>query len=645
MGWKDHPDIDPREMERIRDEALDFAGIGFYRYIFDGTIVFMDIGAVRLLDLEKKFPDPADVTGHNVEELLIYEGPKGLLRSQIRKHGRIRDFPYPFKTLTGKRRCALHDSFLTHDPVSGEELIQVIVKDITPLKNTEDQLESEREKLTVTLRSIGDGVISTDTEGTIVLINKEAELLTGWTEKEAVGKPLANVFRVINERTREPIPSPVDEVLKEGHVVGLANHTVLIAKDGREIAITDSGAPIFDRESRIIGVVLVFRNAESERQADEARERAEKLESLGILAGGIAHDFNNYLTAILGNISLSKNQLTQEKRTDDVVDMLDDAEKSSVMARGLTEQLLTFARGGTPMKRALELPDLLARCVEFALSGSSVKPELGIAPDLWPVEADIGQLSQVIDNLTINAKQAMPEGGTFRVLADNVILEDGAVAPLHGGRYVRIRFSDQGIGIHPNHLGKIFDPYFTTKQQGSGLGLATAYSIIDKHGGVVTVESNLGEGTSFCIYLPAGDGEGVPATAVETERAARGARILLMDDKDFVLRAGTRVLRSLGYAVECAKDGGQAVEIYKKALEAGAAFDAVILDLTVPGGMGGVETLRELHGLDPEVRAIASSGYSTDAVMSDYDSYGFSAVIIKPYTIESAARAIADVLQ
>jgi len=637
--------ISPEEMSRIREEALDFAGIGLYRYRFDGTVVFMDRGALKLLDLEEAFPDPADAAGRQIGDLIVYEGPKGFLRSEIRRLGHVRDLRYPFSTLTGLKRWALHDSYLTTDPDTGEEMIQVIIRDITALRAVEEALEAERERLAVTLRSIGDGVISTDTESRIVLLNREAERLTGWTQEEAVGRRLSEIFRIVNERTRETVPNPVDRVITDGRVVGLANHTILISRDGVERAIADSGAPIFDSRSRIIGVVLVFRDAESERQAEEARLRIDRLESLGILAGGIAHDFNNFLTAILGNLSMARIALERDGIGGRIPEMLREAEDSTVRATSLTDQLLTFAKGGIPVKSVLQLPELIRNCAEFALSGSPVSLELDIAPDLRPVEADPGQLGRVLDNLVINAKQAMPDGGVLLVSADNVAIEAGASDGLRPGDFVRIRVTDEGTGIHPRFLGRVFDPYFTTKQKGSGLGLSTVYSIVTRHDGTVLVDSTPGRGTTFTVLLPAADRPAHGAAAATPTGRLRPSRILVMDDQESVLRTASRMLGTMGHDVTCAEDGEAAVSACRRALDAGTPFDLVILDLTVPGGMGGVETLDALRRFWPGVRAVASSGYSTDAVLADPASYGFAGILRKPYTVEDLARCLRRALE
>ena len=519
--------------------------------------------------------------------------------------------------------------------------VVLVFRDITERRQAEKALAAEKECLAVTLRSIGDGVITTDMEGKIVLINKIGEDLTGWTHEEAIGKPLAEVLHIINEHTRKRCKNPFEKVIKSNGIVGLANDTVLIARDGTERIMADSGAPICDNDGNIIGVVLVFRDITEKRRLEQELIKADKLESVGILAGGIAHDFNNILTGILGNIALAK---TYVKPGDKIFERLRDAESASLRARHLTQQLLTFSSGGAPIKKTAFISELLKDAAVFALSGSNVKCEFSIPDDLWLVEVDEGQITQVISNLIINASQAMPGGGIIKVRAENIVVDAEQGLSLKEGRYTKISIEDQGIGIPKEHLQKIFDPYFTSKQEGSGLGLATAYSIVRRHDGCIQVKSELGVGSTFHIYLPASSrevltekesGEGIPA--------GKG-KILLMDDEELVREVVGEMLEVLGYETEFAKDGAEAIELYKKAKESAHPFDAIIVDLTVPCGMGGKETVEKLIEIDPEVKAIISSGYSTDPVMADFRKYGFGAVVAKPYKIKELGEALHKVI-
>ena len=514
-------------------------------------------------------------------------------------------------------------------------------RDLSARKQAEETLAVEKERLAVTLRSIGDGVITTDIKGKILLINKEAEKLTGWTQEDAIGRPLIEVFHIINEKTRDSCENPVEKVIKTEERAGLDSQTVLIARDGIERIIADSGAPIFDRKSKIIGVVLVFRDVSEKRKMEEERLKIHKLESIGLLAGGIAHDFNNILTAFMGNISLSKLYVKPEGK---IFERLEEMEKATLRAMDLTGQLLTFSKGGAPVKKTLSISELIKDCAIFALRGSNVQCEFSFSDDLWPSEIDEGQISQVINNMIINADQAMPEGGEIQVCAENMVVDAKLSLPLRPGRYIKISIQDQGSGIPKERLPRIFDPYFTTKQKGSGLGLATAYSIIDKHDGYIVAESELGVGSTFYIYLPASEKKVPEVKETRTKAFVGKGRILVMDDEALIRDIAGKLLSRIGYDVEFAKDGAEAVKRYQKAMESGKSFDAVIMDLTIPGGMGGKEAVQRVLKIDPNVNAIVSSGYSNDPVMSDFRKYGFKGVVTKPYTIEELGKTLLEIL-
>jgi len=367
-------------------------------------------------------------------------------------------------------------------------------------------------------------------------------------------------------------------------------------------------------------------------------QKLERLESLGILAGGIAHDFNNILTAVVGNLSLAKRHIDPENKA---FQLLTQMEKSLSRAQCLTQQLLTFAKGGAPIKKLASISELMKDTITFALRGSNVKSEFLMSDTLWPVEIDAGQISQVLHNLAINAKQAMPHGGTIKIYAENVTIEAKDALPLQEGRYLKISLQDEGIGISKENLSHIFDPYFTTRKEGTGLGLAVVFSIIKKHGGYITAESQEGNGSAFHIYLPASEKEFSEAKGIEKEKLHFSeGRILVMDDQEIVREITGEILIFLGYQAEFSTNGEEAIELYKKARESGKPFDAVILDLTIPGGIGGREVIQELREIDPDVKAIVSSGYSNDPIMSDYRQYGFSEVITKPYSIEEFSKAL-----
>ncbi len=389
----------------------------------------------------------------------------------------------------------------------------------------------------------------------------------------------------------------------------------------------------------------IFASALERKRWDTELIRTSKLESLGILAGGIAHDFNNVLMGILGSVSLSQLKIEEEHP---VQDKLRDIERAVGRAKDLTHQLLTFSKGGAPVKRTVSLVDIIRETAGFSLTGSSVYCELRTPNTLWPVKVDEGQISQVINNLMLNACQAMPDGGAISVRCENLtVLRSGydAFPLVNPGKYVKITLSDQGCGIPPEHLAKIFDPFFTTKERGTGLGLATTYSIIKKHFGHIRVESTPGVGTTFTILLPASRRMPISETRQPRTPIPGEGRILLMDDEPMVRKAAASMLTHLGYEVDLAENGIEAVEAYEVARSSGRPFAAVIMDLTVPGGIGGAMAIRQLRRIDPQVRAIVSSGYAEGPVVAEFRKYGFRGVMTKPYEIQRLSAVLNAVLK
>ena len=514
--------------------------------------------------------------------------------------------------------------------------------EIDERRAAQNDLAAEKERLSVTLRCIGDGVITTDTKGNVVLMNRVAEQLTGWQQAEAGGKSLEDIFHIINKETGDRSPNLVDRVLSSGKIIGLENDTVLIARNGSERSIADSGAPIRDKASQVIGVVIVFRDVTAKIKMEEELLKVRKLESVGVLAGGIAHDFNNILAAILGNISLAAVLVKPEEK---VHGLLLEAEGATMRAKNLTQQLLTFSKGGEPIKKVASIADVIKDSASFILHGSKVRCAYTIPADLWPVEIDTGQMSQVVQNIIINASHAMPGGGVIEITCENFVNREMAVPSLPPGDYVKIAIRDHGIGIPPNLIGKIFDPYFSTKHEGSGLGLAITHSIISKHAGHITVESEQGVGSTFTLYLPASQQRQITQLKEEESMILQGkGTILIMDDEEMVRNIAKEILTLFGYDVLLANDGAQALEIYQQKMQAGNSVDAVIMDLTVPGGIGGKEAVQKLLAIDPQAKVIVSSGYSNDPVMAKYREYGFAGVINKPFRTKDLAEAIAKAL-
>jgi PAS domain S-box-containing protein len=507
--------------------------------------------------------------------------------------------------------------------------LHLISQDITETKKSELLLEEEKERLSVTLRSIGDGVIATDTQGCVLIMNKVAEELTGWTQQDAVGKPLSQIFIIVNEITREPSENPVDKVLSSGMVIELANHTLLISKDSTERVITDSGAPIRDKNGAIIGVVLVFRDTTEKVKLMENAHKTQRLESLGILAGGIAHDFNNLLGGIFGYLDLAR-ALTKERTTHDY---LENAMKTMNRAKALTQQLLTFAKGGTPIRKVESLTPFIQESVTFALSGSKLLSIFQINPDLWNCSFDRNQIAQVLDNIIINAQQAMPVGGTITIKACNETITNSVHPSLQPGKYVRISIKDEGIGIPKEIISRIFDPFFTTKQKGSGLGLATCYSIISQHNGTIDVESDPGKGSTFHIFLPASNEPTLKSPITHIKKYSGTGRILLMDDELIIRDTTSAILKLFGYSCHSVTNGAEAILEFTNGLKNNDAYKAVILDLTVPGGMGGLEAGMEIRKIDSQIPIFVASGYADDAVIAEPEKFGFTGSISKPFKV------------
>ena len=449
-------------------------------------------------------------------------------------------------------------------------------------------------------------------------------------------------------RRRQPIVLNEFYARPEGAGVQPSRHRLLIipiVRNGRPVAVAcvaDRETDFQDHDANEFAVLMdaVWKLVELRKEQEERSRletRIQKLESVGLLAGGIAHDFNNLLTAVLANVTLAK---MQGREGEAIEARLDEIESASVRAQGLTKQLLTFAKGGKPVKKLVCLEPLIRDSAALALSGSNVQCRLRFADDLCSAEIDAGQISQVINNLVINAVQAMPAGGTVTVEAENTHVTADSPIPVESGRYVRVSVVDKGIGILPEHFDRIFDPYFTTKQKGSGLGLTISHSVVAGHRGHIAVDSRIGAGTSFHVYLPAScESVAQPAGMKQLHVVGRGS-VLIMDDEDMVRDICAEILKRFGYEVETVPDGREAVERYEQRFKEGKRFDAVILDLTVPAGMGGREAVQDILRIDPAAKVLVSSGYSNDPVMAEYASYGFCGLVPKPYSMQSLSEAV-----
>lgn len=579
----------------------------------------------------------SEITGYSQKELigmdgllLIAEKSRELVISKI-----MTGYEKPYEAI-GRRKNG--EEFpvrleAREIPYFGKQVRTVEFRDITTQKETERTLAAEKERLAVTLRSIGDGVITTDTTGNIVMMNRIAEELTGWLHTEAQGQPLEKVFKVIDETTRKPCEDPIKSVITSGNIIELANHTLLISRDGTERVIADSGAPIKDANNETIGVVLVFRDMTDKQKLLAILQRTDKLEAIGVLAGGIAHDFNNLLSGIFGFIELAR-------MTDDInkiVTYLDQTLIAFERAKNLTRQLLAFAKGGAPMRKPGYLEPVIRDAVSFALSGSAITCEFDIDEHLWAADFDKGQIEQVIDNLVINAQQAMPTGGKISLKATNLKLQNGDHPLLKPGKYIRISIIDTGTGMAPDVLQRIFDPFFSTRQKGNGLGLTTCYAIVQKHSGMIDVESAVGKGSTFHIILPASPR--VPEDdeiTIQESHCGKG-RILIMDDEAFVRKLLKDLLSNMGYCVVESKNGEEAIKLLG---DTDVPIDAAIFDLTIQGGMGGKDAIIQVRKQYPDLPVIVSSGYSEDPVMARPQQYGFTDSLAKPFRKNDLANLL-----
>lgn len=499
--------------------------------------------------------------------------------------------------------------------------------------------ESEA-KFRALVETSSDWIWEVDGNGVYTYASPQVTDILGYAPGEIIGK---TPFDLMSDDEAARVARTFNDLFKDGRpIVALEN--VNLHKDGHKVVLETSGVPVLDGSGNPIGYRGVDRDITERKHADDERQTVQRLKSIGILAGGIAHDFNNILMGLYGNLSLAIDRLPPGHPA---AKPLGDAERSMERATRLTHQLLTFSKGGAPVREPTDLGDLVREIAAFHLSGSSVSTVLEIAPDLWPVEIDRGQMQQAFSNLLINAVQAMPDGGRIHVSMANEQVEDGRAGRLEPGRYVRTSLRDEGVGVPDELRDKIFDPYFTTKPSGSGLGLTTTYSIVDKHGGHLILESEPGRGTTFTLHLPASNtliASASPHELEQSETDEKSARILVMDDEEIVLDVVRQMLENIGYEVETAVDGADASRLYRRALDDGDRFDAVIMDLTIPGGVGGKEAVRTLLDVDPDATVVVSSGYADDPVLANHTEYGFADMIVKPFSLDKLKEVMFRVL-
>jgi PAS domain S-box-containing protein len=618
-----------RESEERYRLLHEYAPIGILLANPSGQILEVNSAAIQILGS----PSAEATKAINLLTfpLLIKAGISAAFQRCV-ETGQVVSGEYPYKTKWGKSVHVLLRFVPIFDDHQQVNLVHAIAENITERKQAEEALRQSNENLSKIIKTTPDALCITRlADGTFLDINQEFTNVTGYTPEELLGyssMPGGLAFWT-KEEDRDRM---VRELRAKGEVISM--EVALRIKNGT-IRTSLLSARILEINGEKC-ILTIARDITERNKMMAELQNAQKLESLGVLAGGIAHDFNNLLTGIFGYIDLARSVSKDGK----AVEYLGETLATMNRARALTQQLLTFSKGGMPVTKALSIQPLLTSTTNFSLSGSVVNARFSFPNDLWPCEVDENQLSQVIDNIVINARQAMPTGGTVVVKAENTPRGEVIPAVLAAGAYVHISIHDSGIGIAKEHLPHIFDPFFTTKQEGRGLGLATAYSIIKKHKGFIKAESEFGTGTTFHIYLPATPSAlmETPITRVKTHRGQ--GTVLVMDDEDVVRGVLCEWLKSMGYLVDLAANGTEAVEKYKKVFSS-SPYVFVILDLTIPGGMGGKEVVQELLKINPSAMAIAASGYSDDPVMTDPVTFGFKGKIRKPFTKEE----LGDVLE
>ncbi|MEO5657965.1 MAG: ATP-binding protein [Nitrospiria bacterium] len=622
-------------------DLYDFAPVGYVTLDEIGRILQINLTGAGQLGLERKWLIKQPFDSHILHQDHERFGAhlQAVFKTQIRQTCEIRirrrvgNDKIPFETRL--------ESIFIQTP-EGQRQCRTALTDIEEVNRLQRALQHQNRITQTIIENTVSCLCMVDSGGYPLFVNPAFEQVTGYRFDELKDRPIhESIHHLRPDGSIYPTADcPIERAAEA--LDWLPHHEdVFVRKDGTFFPVRCSVAPA-EEDGRAIGTVVEFRDITREKQLDQELLKTQKLESIGLLAGGIAHDFNNLLTALVGNLYLMKSSLpTDHKAFQRAVE----AEKTCLRATSLTQQLLTFSRGGAPIKKTIALAGRLEEWVSFALGGSKSGAQWEIAKDLWPVDADEGQLQQVISNLVINAQQAMPTGGTLTVTAANLVVGTEQGLPLPDARYVRIAIRDQGTGIAPEHLPKIFDPFFTTKPKGSGLGLTTSYSIIRRHGGHVSVKSDLGVGTTVSLYLPASS-ERAPMDGKEEAGPfpVGHGKILLMDDESAIRDMVGETLTHAGFSVVCVEEGRAAIERYREALSAGSPFDAVILDLTIVGGMGGTDAITQLLTLDPYVKAIVSSGYSNDPAMAHFEKHGFAGRIGKPYKIEDLLKLITRLL-
>ncbi len=595
----------------------------------DGNLLKVNAAAVRAIGAESTIEIKKRWTLQDLFDCNTF------LQFPISRRHEFRSRECSLNAREGKVPVLVSLSFLTNK--NGVNLFVFTGRVIKEIKMKEEQLKREHQRLSAILQSLGEGVIVVDERGVISLVNREMEKMVGVKMDEILGSHLNEVVHLVDEATSEPVEIDLEQLGEFEK-----RSFVLKSTTGDDKVVVLNAAPI-NFEDTVKGVVIVIHDITEKIRLEREIIKAQKIESLALLAGGIAHDFNNMLMGIQGYINLTQLSCSRGEKQN-VESFLIKAEKAVEQARDLAQQLLVFSKGGTPVKTPLLLQEMIKEIATFVVRGSAIKVEFDIEEALWPVEADPSQISQVLNNLVINAVQAMPDGGIITVKAKNVILKPGKLS-LRPGKYVQIQVKDQGCGIPKNLLSSIFDPYFTTKAEGNGLGLAVVHSIVKKHEGHIGVKSRPGEGTLFTIHLPATEKEPERLTQAGVAMIlSGGGRILILDDEDLIREVLSAMLESLGFETVAVGNGEEMVRLYKEAMETNRPFLMVVTDITLPGQKSGLVYAEEVRKLDPDAIIVAVSGYANDPVMADPERYGFQGAISKPFKLGKLQAVLGAIL-
>lgn len=610
--------------ERLRT-IFEQSTIGIYRTTPAGEIVVANPAMVKMLGYETF----EELTRRSLGREGYAPGyPRSEFIDRMERTGSVRGLEAAWKKRDGTAIHVRESAQAVYDEDGRIQYFDGTVEDVTRRSLAEQRLETERKRLL----SIFDGIdaviyVSDPDTHELLYMNQLAVELWG-------GPDGRKCFEVLQARS-EPCPYCTNDRIFSPEYDGRSYVWEHLNRANRRWYRCADKAITWP-DGRKVRFEMAY-DITNERRLAEEMARAEKLESVGVLAGGIAHDFNNLLTGILGNISLARCDIDDDKS---IAELLEQAEEAAMRARSLTQQLLTFSRGGAPVTAVISIQSLLRECSELALAGSTARCRFDLADGLKLVEVDEGQFSQVIANLIMNADQAMPDGGEVVVSSRNIGIGKNSRLPLPAGQYVRISVRDCGVGISPGDIGRIFDPFFTTKEFGRGLGLTSCFAVVRKHGGHLAVESQPGQGSTFHVYLPVScaETESCPRRAVN--RPVSTGNILVVDDEEIVRSVAETTLTKLGYRVTSATSGEEAVQVLQQAKDDGGSFDLVILDLTMPGGIDGVETHKRMRQVEPCLCAIVSSGYANSSVMANYRNHGFAGAIEKPYTFTRLAETV-----